>query len=243
MKIVLLEDEMIVVGDLKSRLRTMGYESVEAFDNGKEFLAHIAKQGADLCLIDVNINGEINGIETVKRLGDKSPIPIIYLTAQGDKETFNQAKETKPSAYLLKPYNGFELQTTIELAIEQFEDIDGSASEEAPSEKGLQVIDDKVFVKHNNRYDRVNVSDILYLEAFGNYTEIHTSKRHYVVVNQLGKIASTLKDSFLFRCHRSFIVNLRSVEGFDETYLYLGEKAIPVSKTQRSELLSRLRII
>jgi len=240
MKIVLLEDEMIVVRDLKSRLRAMGYETVEAFDNGKNFLAHIASHGADLCLIDVNINGPINGIETVKRLPADSPTPLIYLTAQGDKETFIQAKETKPSAYLLKPYNGFELQTAIELAIEQFEGKDAAKEEQ---DKGLQVINDKIFVKHNNRYDRVNVSDILYLEAFGNYTEIHTTQKQYVVVNQLGKIESSLKDGFLFRCHRSFMVNLRAVEGFDETYVFVGKKNIPISKTLRSELLSRLRIL
>ena len=56
MKIAILEDEMIVVRDLKSRLRQMGYEDVIAFDTGKDFLGHIERKGVDLCLVDVNIN-------------------------------------------------------------------------------------------------------------------------------------------------------------------------------------------
>lgn len=242
MKIVLLEDEMIVVRDLKSRLKTMGYDCVEAFDNGPDFLDHVQSQGADLCLVDININGEINGIETVKKLtnnSDINSIPIIYLTAQADKDSFDQAKETKPSAYLLKPYNAFELQSAIELAIEHFE----SKSSERVLEKGIQIIDDKVFIKHKNRYDRISVKDILYLEAFGNYTEIHTRQNMYVIVSQLGKIAQTFNEPYLFRCHRSFMVNLHAVESFDDSYLFFGEKAIPISKAQRSEFMSRLRII
>lgn len=239
MKIVLLEDEMIVVRDLKARLRSMGYEQIEAFDNGADFLNHIAHNGADLCLIDININGPLNGIETIKRLPDEARIPIIYLTAQGDHETFEQAKETKPSAYLLKPYNAFELQTSIELAIEHFEE----QPKENNEGKSLQVIDDKVFIKHKNRYDRISVSDIQYLEAFGNYTEIHTTEKTYVAVTQLGKIEQALREPFMFRCHRSFIVNLQAVQSFDEAYVFFGEKAIPISKAQRAELMSRLRIL
>lgn len=239
MRIVLLEDEIIVVRDLKSRLRSMGYDQVVAYDNGTDFLTHIRSKGADLCLIDININGDIDGVETVRRMPSVERAPIIYLTAQGDKATFDAAKETKPSAYLLKPYNGFELQTAIELAVEKFEAENTSGKAAAD----LLPIDDKIFIKHNNRYDRVHVGDILYLEAFGNYTEIHTTAKQYVVVNQLGKLAASLQDSFLFRCHRSYMVNLNAIVSFDETYVYVGEKAIPVSKSQRGELLSRLRIV
>ncbi|MFT6922236.1 MAG: DNA-binding LytR/AlgR family response regulator [Crocinitomicaceae bacterium] len=239
MKIVLLEDEIIVARDIKSRLGSMGYPDVETHDNGLEFLAYIDEFGADLCIIDININGDINGIETVTRMQEKIHIPIIYLTAQGDKETFDQAKSTKPSAYLLKPYNQFELQTTIELAIEQFED----QIEQKEEDKTLNVVADKVFIKHNGRYDRIKVNDILYLEAFGNYTEINTLEKKYTITAQLGKLESSLLDSHLFRCHRSFIVNLDKVDGFDDSCVFIEKKIIPISKGQRSEFMSRLRIL
>lgn len=245
MKIVLLEDEIIVASDIKSRLGSMGYSNVEIHDNGLDFLDHIDKHGADLCLVDININGEINGIETVAKMQTKLQIPIIYLTAQGDKATFDQAKSTKPSAYLLKPYNQFELQATIELAIEQFEANIGEAVETntESEDKVLSIVEDKVFIKHNARYDRININDILYLEAFGNYTEINTSDKKYTIVAQLGKLEASLSDNFMFRTHRSYIVNLNKVDGFDDSCVFIEKKMIPVSKGQRSEFMSRLRIL
>jgi DNA-binding LytR/AlgR family response regulator len=239
MKIVLLEDEIIVASDIKSRLGSMGYKDVEIHDNGIDFLTHIDEHGADLCIVDININGDINGIETVTRMQSKIQIPIIYLTAQGDKATFEQAKSTKPSAYLLKPYNQFELQTTIELAIEQFEE----QLEEKEEDRTLSIVEDKVFIKHNGRYDRINVNDILYLEAFGNYTEINTSDKKYTIVSQLGKLEVSLADSYMFRCHRSYILNLNKVDGFDDSCAFIEKKLIPISKGQRSEFMSRLRIL
>ena len=239
MKIVLLEDEIIVARDLKSRLGSMGYADVEIHDNGIDFLTHIDELGADLCLIDININGDINGIETVSKMQESTQIPTIYLTAQGDKATFDQAKSTRPSAYLLKPYNQFELQTTIELAIEQFE----GQTEQKEEDKTLSIVEDKIFIKHNGRYDRINVNDILFLEAFGNYTEINTTDKKYTIVTQLGKLETTLSDNYMFRCHRSFIVNLNKVEGFDDSCAFIEKKLIPISKGQRSEFMSRLRVL
>lgn len=240
MRILLLEDEIILASDLKARLKSMGYPNVEIHDNGVDFLNDIEKKGADLCLIDININGEINGIETVTKMQESIQIPIIYLTAQGDKETFDQAKSTKPSAYLLKPYNQFELQATIELAIEQFEN---QTEEKEEEEKTLNVVADKIFIKYNGRYDRINVNDILFLEAFGNYTEIITAEKKYTITAQLGKLESNLSDSHLFRCHRSFIVNLDKIDGFDDSCAFIEQKIIPISKGQRAEFMSRLRIL
>jgi len=230
---------MIVVRDLKARLKSMGYEDIMSFDNGPGFLEHIKQEGADLCLVDIHIKGPIDGIQTVQQIPENKKIPIIYITAQADHETFTQAKTTKPAAYLTKPYNAFELQTSIELAVEAFEE----HPQEEPESKNIKVIDDKIFIKHQNRYDRVKLSEICYMEAFGNYSEIHTETKRYTVVTQLGKLETALQEDFLFRCHRSFIINLNAVLGFDESAAYVLEKTIPIAKNQRQEFLSRLRVL
>lgn len=238
MKIVLLEDEAIVIRDLSARLNRMGYEVVAHFNNGLDFLAFMENSDADLCLIDINIKGHINGIETATKLQKSSNIPLIYLTAQGDRDTFLQAKSTKPAAYLLKPYNEFELQTAIELAIENFE------AQNTEEDKEFKIIDDKIFFKHKERFECVKVQDILFLEASGNYTTLHVYPgKSYLLVTQLGKFESLLNEKFLYRCHRSFIVNLHKVDGFDDTHIYISEHQIPISKSYKSEFLDRLRII
>lgn len=238
MKIALLEDESIVIRDLKLRINSLGYEIVFAFDNAKDFLHQLDNTNVDLCLVDINIKGDINGIDAVKILQEKHNIPIIYITAQGDMETFNLAKQTKPQAYLLKPYNEFELQASIELAIENF---GGEKNEN--SEKDLHLINDKIFFRFKNRFESIHIKDILYLEASGNYTEIISETNKYLVVTQLGKFESLLNEKFIYRCHRSFLINLHMVDGFDDTHIYIGEKYIPISKTHKKEFLNRLRII
>jgi DNA-binding LytR/AlgR family response regulator len=87
------------------------------------------------------------------------------------------------------------------------------------------------------------VSDILFLEAFGNYTEIIATEKKYTITAQLGKLELSLLDSHLFRCHRSFIVNLNKIEGFDDSCAFIEKKVIPISKGQRAEFMSRLRIL
>ncbi|MBI1183153.1 response regulator [bacterium] len=236
MKIVILEDESIVVHDLKLRLQQMGYEVVAAFDNGKDLLAYSKDNDFDLYLVDINIKGDINGVATVKQLLKIRNIPVIYLTAQADNDSFEKAKETKPAAYLLKPYNDFDLRSSIELAIENF-------NTQTNKQEELFVVQDKIFIRHLDRYERVILSDIQYIEASGNYTEIITKNNKYLVVNQLGKFEPVLNEPFFYRCHRSFIVNLHAVDGFDDSHLYIGNKQIPISRNHKKEFLDRLRVI
>jgi DNA-binding LytR/AlgR family response regulator len=238
MKIVLLEDEAIVIRDIKARLNRLGYEVTAAFNNGEEFLDFMDNNDADMCLIDINIKGEMNGIDTVNILQKNHNIPVIYLTAQGDRETFLQAKNTKPAAYLLKPYNEFELQASIELAIENFEQQNNS------EDKELKIIEDKVFFKYKERFECIKVQDVLFLEASGNYTTLHIQDgKSFLLVSQLGKFEAILQEKYIFRCHRSFIINLHKIDGFDDSHLYIGESQIPISKTYKKEFLNRLRII
>lgn len=238
MKIVLLEDEAIVIRDIKARLNKLGYDVIASFNNGFDFLNFMNQNDADMCLIDINIRGEMNGIETVCKLQVNHNIPVIYLTAQGDRETFLQAKNTKPAAYLLKPYNEFELIASIELAIENFEESNAS------DERALKIIEDKFFFKYKERFECVKTKDVLFLEASGNYTTLHVEQgKSFLLSTQLGKIEELFQDSFFYRSHRSFIVNLHKVDGFDDSHLYIGQHQIPISKTYKKEFLERLRII
>ncbi|MCH8554245.1 MAG: response regulator [Schleiferiaceae bacterium] len=239
LKIGLLEDETIVIRDLKARLEHMGYDVVAACASGEEFLTAVKNTPMQLCLVDINLRGQLSGIETMQLMQKTKNIPVIYLTAQGDAKTFDKAKETNPSAYLLKPYNEFEIRAAIELAINNFEEINA-----AGDEKDFKVIEDKIFFKYKNRFERVKVLDIIYLEASGNYTELHVEGgKCYLLVQQLGKFESIFKEEFMYRCHRSFIVNLHKVDGFDDVSIYIGEKYIPISKAHKKEFLDRLRII
>lgn len=236
MRIAILEDEMIVVKDLTQRLTQMGYEVSASFSEGDALIAFLTKKQVDLLLVDINLKGRLNGIETVKAINSLSRAPIVYITAQADRMTFNEAKDTKPAAYLIKPFNDFDLETTLELALENQKKEDENGASQ-------YVVDDQVFVRSKNRFEKIDIKDILYMEAAGNYTDITTAKGKYVVTTKLGQLEEYLSKTTFFRCHRSYMVNIKEVDGFDDAHVYINERKIPISKSGKKGFLDKLRVI
>jgi CheY-like chemotaxis protein len=103
MTILIVEDEAIVGMDLAARLEAEGYDVLEVADNGKDALALFKANEVDLVLLDIQLKGSWDGIETAQHLKQIKSVPIVYLSGQTDEETLERAKETSPSAYLTKP--------------------------------------------------------------------------------------------------------------------------------------------
>ncbi|MCC5927082.1 MAG: response regulator [Bacteroidetes bacterium] len=116
-RLLIVEDERIVAMDLRHRLERFGYEVVDMVASGKAAMEAVETHQPDMVLMDIRIQGDIDGIETAALLHKKYDIPHIYLTAHRDGETINRAKHTEPFGYLLKPFNDREIQTTIEMAV------------------------------------------------------------------------------------------------------------------------------
>jgi two-component system cell cycle sensor histidine kinase/response regulator CckA len=115
-KILIVEDEAILALDLKAQLETMGYNVVGTATSGETALEEADRRKPDLVLMDVKINGAIDGVETTRILKTRMDIPILYCTAYSDKELLKRVKITKPYGYLIKPVNRRELAVNIEMA-------------------------------------------------------------------------------------------------------------------------------
>src|ERR1700744_6364646 len=103
--VLIVEDESIVALDLQESLEAEGYTVSGVADNGVEALERYTALHIDLVLLDINIKGDWDGIETAHRLMAVKKRPFIFLTAYGDEDTFGRAKQTHPSSYLLKPFH------------------------------------------------------------------------------------------------------------------------------------------
>ena len=104
-QILIVEDESIVAMDLELQLINLGYQIAGVVSNGREALDLIEKQPVDLVLMDINIKGNLDGIETTRMLLKQRHIPVVYLTASGDHKTVARATATQPVEYLVKPLN------------------------------------------------------------------------------------------------------------------------------------------
>ena len=122
-RVMLVEDERIVALNLKRKLTTMGYQVSASAVSGKQALDLVRESIPDVILMDINIEGNIDGIETAANILSEFNIPVIYLTAYSGDETLEKARGTKPYGYLLKPFSDRELHATIQMALErhQFE--------------------------------------------------------------------------------------------------------------------------
>ncbi|MGE0668792.1 MAG: response regulator [Sphingomonadales bacterium] len=118
-RIMVVEDERIVAMHIRQQLEKLGYEVPVVVASGEQALRSIDKDRPDLILMDIRIDGSIDGIETASRVPPEYKIPVIYLTAYSEEATLSRARTTTPHGYLLKPFSERELHATIQMALER----------------------------------------------------------------------------------------------------------------------------
>jgi PAS domain S-box-containing protein/diguanylate cyclase (GGDEF)-like protein len=116
-RMLVVEDERIVSMDLQGRLRSMGYEVVGAAVSGEEAIEKAGVLRPDMILMDIMLDGQLDGIQAAEIIRSRYGIPVIYLTAYADTATLERAKITEPFGYILKPFEERELHGHIEIAL------------------------------------------------------------------------------------------------------------------------------
>ncbi|MDP2030875.1 MAG: EAL domain-containing protein [Thiobacillus sp.] len=116
-KILIVEDERIIALDLGQRLRQLGYSVAGFAANAQQALALAVAEQPDLVLMDIRIEGDVDGIAAAQTLYAETRIPVVFLTAYADAETLERAQATLPFGYLLKPCQTAELNAAIRIAL------------------------------------------------------------------------------------------------------------------------------
>jgi len=106
---MIVEDEGIVSIDIRNLLNNMGYIVSALAFSGEEALKIISNTETDIVLMDIGLNGKLDGIETARLIKQKQNIPIIFLTGFADEKTLKRADKLKPAAYIIKPINEEDL--------------------------------------------------------------------------------------------------------------------------------------
>jgi DNA-binding NarL/FixJ family response regulator len=116
-KILIVEDEPLIAKNIGMYLNNNNYEvSAIAYD-ADEALHHLKRQPPDFAILDINLEGERDGIQIAEYINQNNFIPFIYLTSYSDKDTIERAKKTNPAGYIVKPFNEKTLYATIEIAL------------------------------------------------------------------------------------------------------------------------------
>jgi CheY-like chemotaxis protein len=124
-QILIVENDNIIVMELRDRLQSLGYAVSAVTSYGEEAIAEAEKTHPDLVLMNIRLKGHIDGIEAAEEIRDRFDIPVVYLTALTDQDTLQRAKMTEPYGYIIKPFSERQLQATIKMALGKHEK-DGS---------------------------------------------------------------------------------------------------------------------
>jgi PAS domain S-box-containing protein len=115
--VFIVEDEALIVMELRDRLTALGYTVRGAASRGEQALEAIAADPPGVVLMDIHLAGAIDGIETARRLRAQADVPVIFLSAYSDADLLNQAGKVEPFGYLVKPFEVRELHATIQMAL------------------------------------------------------------------------------------------------------------------------------
>ncbi len=225
MNFIIVEDETLYAQQLEMLVEKLGYNLSGVAEDAETALKLFNKQKPDIALIDINLKGEMNGLELgkwLKRFDEK--VIIIYITSLHDEKHFEEAKEMAAFSYLTKPVEQTTLKRTIQLATEHFKN--GNKKDDVVSHEYL-------FVKNRSKHIRVKQADILFIEADDKYCNIYFENRKKLTERiTLTDINKKLDPKLFAQTHRSFIVNLSKVEEIDSSdmtiklskhYVALGE--------------------
>jgi DNA-binding LytR/AlgR family response regulator len=242
-RILIVEDEPIIAADLADRLIEMGFDVVGPCVTGETALELVQQYAPDLILMDIQLEGTMDGVETTKRIQENHAIPVIFLTSNSDEGTFARAKATMPAAFMSKPFRGKDLKHTIELAISKVSPTTPAVPVPSDAEQ-TYLFKDRIFVKSKDRMVRLFFHEILWLEADDYYCRLVTPGKEILITQTLKQIGETLADvPGLMRVHRSYIVNLAHVEEIGDLCVYIGKKQIPINKASKNDIIARLQRI
>jgi PAS domain S-box-containing protein len=116
-KILIVEDELVVAEDLSQKLCQLGYEVVGVTGSGKKSVALAREIRPGLVLMDIRLEGEMDGVEAAGKIRQECDLPVVYLTAHSDPTTLQRTKVTEPYGYILKPFEERDLETHIQMAL------------------------------------------------------------------------------------------------------------------------------
>ena len=249
--ILIVEDESIVALDLANGLERDGYNITGIADNAEEAQQLFSDNEVDIVLMDVNIIGEKDGIDAAIEILKQKAVPIIYLTAFTDTATIDRIKQTHPAAFLSKPYSLTNVRIAIDLAVNNFAvateqqttgkiiplDKDSNRNTASPEREMILRMNDHIFVKNNYAFVKLKLCDLLYVEADNNYTSIITAEKKFLLRLSLNQLLDKINYKPLVRIHRSYAVNINTIQSFNEQEVEINQQHLPIGRNYKEEFM------
>lgn len=216
---IIIEDEPLALEKTKDFVTKVPFLHLsETFDNALTGLAYLNSNKVDILFLDINMD-ELTGIELLE--SSKINSQVILTTAY--QEYALKGYELQITDYLLKPFtfNRF-LQ-----AVNKAQDNINHRSADAPPEF--------VFVKIENRLEKIMLNEIIYIEGMRDYRRIHTVNKKIMTLQNFSEFEKLIPASIVCRVHKSYMVALAKIESVERGRIKIGDQLIPISDTYKDE--------
>lgn len=235
MNCIIIDDEQmarVIIRTLCDEIKSLNL--VEEFTGAIQAIKYLNENKVDLIFLDIHMPN-FSGLDFIKTLKDP---PKIIFTTSDPKFAIEAFEYDFIVDYLLKP---IELPR-FEKAIKKAEKLQLNQGKVTSKKKDALVKND-FYVNIDRRLIKIDLESIYLIQAKGDYINIKTETKNYVVHSTLKKIEEKLPDSLFLKVHRSYIINVKKIIDIEDNSVLIKKDVIPVSRSNRPELMKRLDLL
>ncbi len=205
------------------------YEFVSRASSIDEARKDIIKFNPDIVIADIQLQDNDTGIDLAEEFSDRS-LNFIFVTAFSDENVYNQSKKFTGSKFIVKPFDILTLKGLLD-------DVSSSILKLSST---LTVKEDSLFIKKNNVYEKVHLSDLTYFFSEGNYITFYCKDNKYILKYSLSKLLEIPKFNDFVRVHRSYAIHRNKLESvnFSTKLLKVDGTELPFGRTYVNEVRS-----
>lgn len=213
LKILIVEDELIIAESLKMMLQKLGHQVLGVCTNEEGFHLRLHEGRPDLVLLDIFLNGEKQGIDLAQWCHEHK-LSYAYVTSYADEHTLRKALKFQPLDYILKPFSEKELRKSLEMI-------------------KMKLNSNYLLINKGGEKLKLAFDDIYWLKAENVYTEIYTKNKKILHRGGLSELLAQLPADLFFKCHRSYAVNLDKIEKIGVDYIAIDGNSVPLSRSKK----------
>ena len=220
---IIIEDEPLALQRTKGFVDKIPFLNlIGTFEDSLSGLAFLQSNKVDLLFLDINMD-ELSGIELLE--SSKITCQVIITTAY--QEYALKGYEINVTDYLLKPFTFDRFLKAVNKAQENLKQI----APTVPANSSAAFI----FVKTENRLEKINIGDILYIEGMRDYRRIHTVEKRIMTLQNFSELEQILPPNLVCRVHKSFMVGINKIESIERSRIKIADQLIPISETYKEQ--------
>jgi two-component system, LytTR family, response regulator len=214
---IIIEDEPLALERTKDFVNKIPFLNLAAsFDNALNGLAYLNSNEVDLLFLDISMD-ELSGIELLEN--SKINSQVIITTAY--QQYALKGYELRVTDYLLKPFTFNRFLQAVNKALENL------------SLRNVESQRDFIFVKTENRLEKIMLNEIIYIEGMRDYRRIHTINKKIMTLQNFSELEQIIPKSVVCRVHKSYMVGLNKIESIERSRIKIADQLIPISDTYR----------